>query len=121
MRTLTGLRINSTLHIGNYLGGILPFYRNFTNRNPDDDFFFFVPDLHSITTPVDYNSLKSNIYSNIKSYLASGLDINSKNLYFYRQSKVPAHTQLAWVLNCFTYFGEASRMTQFKDKSKSEG
>lgn len=89
-------------------------------RRYADDFQInmFVPDLHSFTTPIDHSNLYSQTLENLKVFVAAGLDINAKNTFIYRQSYVPAHSELQWILSCFTYFGELSRMTQFKDKSK---
>jgi tryptophanyl-tRNA synthetase len=113
---LTGLRANGELHIGNYLGALLPMADLFTSLKADDKFYLFIPDLHSITTPVDYHTLKPNIYTNLKFYLASGIHPNGQNSFVWRQSKVSSHAELAWILSCFAYFGEMSKMTQFKDK-----
>lgn len=78
----------------------------------------FVPDLHSIISDVD-GDLQENIIRTIKYYLAAGLDIN-ENVHIYRQSYVPAHSELCWILNCVATMGEASRMTQFKEKSEGK-
>ncbi len=80
----------------------------------------FIPDLHSITTPIDYKLLYKQTLDNLKVYVAAGLDINDENTFIYRQSYIPAHSELTWILDCFTGFGELSRMTQFKDKSRIE-
>ena len=76
----------------------------------------FVPDLHSIISDVDGN-LQENIVRTIKYYLAAGLEIN-ENVHIYRQSYVPAHSELCWILNCVATMGETSRMTQYKEKSE---
>lgn len=81
----------------------------------------FVPDLHSFTTPIDHGKLYQQILSNLKVFVAAGLDIDDPDTYIYRQSYIPAHSELTWILDCFTGFGEASRMTEFKDKSKTVG
>jgi tryptophanyl-tRNA synthetase len=78
----------------------------------------FVPDLHSITTEFDPQSLHSATVNNIRYYMAAGVDLDQPNTYVYRQSYIPAHSELAWILNCYTHYGEAQRMTQFKDKSQ---
>lgn len=118
---LTGLRANNDLHIGNYLGGILPMVDMAIN-NHDAQINLFVPDLHSITTEIDYSLLQSTIIKNIKLFVAAGLPINNHNVYIYRQSYIPAHSELTWILDCFTGFGELSRMIEFKEKSqKSDG
>ena len=76
----------------------------------------FVPDLHSIIADIDGN-LQQNIIKTIKYYLAAGLQVND-NIHIYRQSYVPAHSELCWILNCVATMGETSRMTQYKDKSE---
>ena len=77
----------------------------------------FVPDLHSFTTPIDHASLYRNTITNLKYFIAAGLDITNPDTFIYRQSYIPAHSELTWILDCFTYMGEMSRMTQFKEKS----
>ncbi len=77
----------------------------------------FVPDLHSFTTPIDHDALQAQIMQNLKIYVAAGLPLDNPDIYIYRQSYIPAHSELTWILDCFTGFGEMSRMTQFKDKS----
>jgi tryptophanyl-tRNA synthetase len=114
---LTGLRANTDLHIGNYLGALLPMVDMANNRAGDYQVNLFMPDLHSFTTPVDHNKLHDNIMSNLKLFVAAGLPIDHDDVYVYRQSYVPAHSELTWILDCFTGFGEMARMTQFKDKS----
>lgn len=122
---LTGIRANGELHLGTYLGAILPMVRlqdkYITEKSDAYQLNFFVPDLHSITTPVDHGSLQDNIMTNLRMYVAAGIDIASPNIYLYQQSYIPAHSELAWILNCFTYYGEAQRMVEFKDKSKQLG
>lgn len=86
--------------------------------NPDYRINMFVPDLHSFTTPIDHDKLYDQVIKGIKYYLAAGLPIDADNVHIYRQSHVPAHSELAWILDCFTPYGEASRMTQFKEKSE---
>ena len=118
---LTGLRANSNLHLGNYIGAILPMVELQKNLKADDQFFMFVPDLHSFTTPIDHGRLYQNSLENIQIYLAAGIDPNLSNTYLYRQSQIPAHSELTWILSCFTYFGEMGRMIQFKEKSTKQG
>ena len=77
----------------------------------------FVPDLHSFTTPIDHSQLQKQILHNMKLYVAAGLPLDRDDIHIYRQSYVPAHSELTWILDCFTGFGEMSRMTQYKDKS----
>jgi len=118
---LTGLRANGELTLGNYLGAILPMVQTLQNLEEGDKFFLFVPDLHSFTTPIDHTQLYRNSLNNIKIYLASGVDSNRENVFLYRQSHIPAHSELAWILSCFTYYGELQRMIQFKEKSSQQG
>lgn len=81
----------------------------------------FVPDLHSFTTPIDHGRLYQQTINNLKVFVAAGWDISNPDIFIYRQSYIPAHSELTWILDCFTGFGEASRMIEFKDKSKSIG
>lgn len=118
---LTGLRANNDLHIGNYLGALLPIVDMANSHAGKYQINLFVPDLHSFTTPIDHTKLYEQIMNSLKFFVASGLDISNKDVYLYRQSFVPAHSELAWILNCFTGFGELSRMTEFKDKSARLG
>lgn len=114
---LTGVRANNDIHIGNYFGAILPIVDMAKRRSADYDINLFIPDLHSFTTPIDHSKLYDSILSNARIYTAAGLPLDNEAIHLYRQSRVPAHSELAWILDCFTGFGEMSRMTQFKDKS----
>ncbi len=114
---LTGLRANNDLTIGNYLGALLPMIDMARTKAGDYQVNLFVPDLHSFTTPIDHSQLQNRIMHNLKLFVAAGLPIDHENVYVYRQSHIPAHSELTWILDCFTGFGEMSRMTQFKDKS----
>jgi tryptophanyl-tRNA synthetase len=114
---LTGLRSNAEFHIGNYLGAILPMVELQKKHAGQYQMNMFVPDLHSFTTPIDHGSLYEQSIQNLKVFVAAGLDINEPNTFIYRQSYIPAHSELTWILDCFAYFGELSRMTEFKDKS----
>jgi tryptophanyl-tRNA synthetase len=114
---LTGIRANNDLHIGNYFGALLSMVDMANSKAGEYQINLFVPDLHSFTTPIDHRSLNSQIAHNVRLFVAAGLDIQNPDLYIYRQSHVPAHSELTWILDCFTGFGEMSRMTQFKDKS----
>ena len=117
---LTGVRANEEPTIGNFLGAYTPMInlaKQYAN-NPDYRINMFVPDLHSFTTPIDHAALYKQVIKGIKYYIAAGLPIEADNVHIYRQSHVPAHSELAWILDCFTPFGEASRMTQFKEKSE---
>src|SRR5690348_18323334 len=77
----------------------------------------FIPDLHSFTTPIEHSGLYEQILHNARLFTAAGLPLDNPDIHLYRQSYVPAHSELTWILDCFTGFGEMSRMTQFKDKS----
>lgn len=114
---LTGLRANNDLHIGNYLGALLPIIDMAKKRAGEYQINLFIPDLHSFTTPIDHSKLYEQIIQNVRVYLAAGLPIDNADVFVYRQSHVPAHSELTWILDCFTGIGEMSRMTQFKDKS----
>ena len=114
---LTGVRANNDIHIGNYFGAILPIVDMAKRRSADYDINLFIPDLHSFTTPIDHSKLYDSILNNARIYTAAGLPLDNEAIHLYRQSRVPAHSELAWILDCFTGFGEMSRMTQFKDKS----
>ena len=114
---LTGLRANNQLHIGNYFGALLPMIDMARDKSDEYQINLFVPDLHSFTTPIDHDQLQDQIMGNLHVYIAAGLDLDNADLYIYRQSHVPAHSELTWILDCKTSFGEMRRMTQFKDKS----
>ena len=114
---LTGLRSNSEFHIGNYLGAILPMVEMQKQHAGTYQLNMFIPDLHSFTTPIDHGTLYEQTLKNLKVFVAAGLDINDPDTFVYRQSYIPAHSELTWILDCFSYFGELSRMTEFKDKS----
>lgn len=114
---LTGLRANNDLHIGHIFGALKPIIDMAVNSSKEYQINLFVPDLHSFTTPIDHGNLQSLIFKNIKTFVALGLPIDNPDIYIYCQSYIPAHTELTWILDCFTGFGEMSRMTQFKDKS----
>lgn len=118
---LTGIRANNDLTIGNYFGAILPMIDMATTRAEEFQVNLFVPDLHSFTTPVSHDELQSGIWNNLRVFVAAGLPLNQPDIHIYRQSYIPAHSEMTWILDCFTGFGEMSRMTQFKDKSTSIG
>ena len=115
---LTGLRVNSEFTLGNYLGALLPMVRLANKYKNDFNVNIFVPDLHSIISEVD-GELQENILRSIKIYFAAGL-VTNENVHIYRQSYVPAHSELCWILNCIAPMGELSRMTQFKEKSEGK-
>lgn len=116
---LTGLRANNDLHIGNYLGAIMPTVDMARQKADEFQVNLFVPDLHSFTTPIDHSQLQAAIMNNVRVYAAAGLPIENDNVNVYRQSYVSAHSELTWILDCFTGFGELSRMTQFKEKGRN--
>lgn len=119
-RVLTGIRSNGTPHLGNYLGAILPMVEIQKTHGKTHEMLFFVPDLHSFTTPIDHASLYQHTLRNLKYFAAAGMDFWAEGAYLYRQSYISAHSELTWILDCFTHFGEMRRMTQFKDKSALE-
>jgi tryptophanyl-tRNA synthetase len=118
---LTGIRANNDLHIGNYLGALLPIVDMAQQKAGEYQINLFVPDLHSFTTPIDHTHLQASIMQNLRVFAAAGLPLDNPDVHIYRQSYVPAHSELTWILDCFTGFGEMSRMTQFKDKSAQLG
>ena len=108
---LSGIQPSGELHLGNYLGAI----KNWVARTDEFDNYYFMADMHTITvrqTPAD---LRRRTLEQLALYIASGLDPEKNTLFI--QSHVHQHAELGWVLNCYTMFGELSRMTQFKDKS----
>lgn len=113
---LTGLRANNDLQLGNYLGALLPMVQLQQKYAGEYQINLFVPDLHSFTTPIDHSKLYEQTMHNLKLFVAAGLDLNNNDTFIYRQSHIPAHSELTVILNCFTYMGELSRMTQFKEK-----
>lgn len=118
---LTGLRANDDLTIGNYFGAMLPMIDMAKQKAGEYRINMFIPDLHSFTTPIDHTKLYDQIIHNARLFVAAGLPLDDDNILLYRQSYVSAHSELTWILDCFTGFGEMNRMTQFKDKSGSVG
>lgn len=116
---LTGLRSNNELHLGNYLGAILPMVEMQKKHAGKYQLNMFIPDLHSFTTPIDHTKLYEQTLKNLKVFVAAGLDTQQPDTYIYRQSYISAHSELTWILDCFSYFGELSRMTEFKNKSSN--
>ncbi|OBH76337.1 tryptophan--tRNA ligase [Mycobacterium scrofulaceum] len=115
-RIFSGVQPTSdSLHLGNALGAIT----QWVGLQDDHECFFCVVDLHAITIPQDPEALRRRTLVTAAQYLALGIDPARSTIFV--QSHVPAHSQLAWVLGCFTGFGQASRMTQFKDKSARQG
>ncbi|MGW1839382.1 tryptophan--tRNA ligase [Streptomyces sp. BBFR2] len=115
-RVLSGIQPTAgSFHLGNYLGAV----RQWVALQESHDAFYMVVDLHAITVPQDPATLRQNTRVAVAQLLAAGLDPEKCTLFV--QSHVPEHAQLGWVMNCVTGFGEASRMTQFKDKSAKQG
>ena len=104
-----------SLHLGNYVGALT----QWTKMQEDNNCYFCVVNLHAITVPQDPKELRERTRKTAAQYIAAGIDPAKSTLYV--QSDVPAHTELAWALNTLTGFGEAGRMTQFKDKSQRYG
>jgi tryptophanyl-tRNA synthetase len=106
---------NDSLHVGNYLGAVRQ-WKEFQN---DNDAFYCVADLHALTIETDPKAIRSRTLATAAQVIASGVKPERSTLFL--QSHVPAHSQLSWIMECLTGFGEASRMTQFKDKSQKSG
>lgn len=112
---LSGIQPSGILHLGNYLGAI----KNWIELQDRYTSFFMVADYHAITVPQEPKVLKEAIFNVAALYLAAGVDPEKSTIFV--QSHVPAHTELAWILNTITPMGELERMTQFKDKAKKQG
>ena len=110
-KILTGLQPTGEITIGNYIGAI----KQMVKLQEEYDSYIFVADMHSITIPQDPKKLRENIKKLLALYLACGIDPNKNTIFI--QSENEYHTNVSWILECTTYFGELSRMTQFKDKS----
>lgn len=116
---LTGIRANNDLHIGNYFGAMLPIIDMAKRHAGEYQINMFIPDLHSFTTPVEYGKrLNDAIMNNARVYAAAGLPFDNDDIHLYRQSYVSAHSEMTWILDCFTGMGQMERMIQFKDKSE---
>ena len=111
MRVVSGIQPTGNLHLGNYLGAI----RNWVRMQDDGECLFFLADLHAITVHNDPTTLAANIREMAAALLASGID--PKRSILFRQAMVPAHPELAWLLNGTARMGWLNRMTQFKEKS----
>ncbi|WP_099467577.1 tryptophan--tRNA ligase [Konateibacter massiliensis] len=107
----SGMQATGNLTIGNYLGAL----KNWVNICDEYECFYSVVDLHSITVRQEPAVLRKRARELLTLYIAAGLDPDKNCIYY--QSHVPAHAELSWILNCYTYMGELNRMTQFKDKS----
>ena len=108
---LSGIQPSGDLHLGNYLGAI----KNWVERTDEFDNYYFMADMHTITVRQNPADLRRRTLTQLAQYIACGLDPEKNTLFV--QSHVHQHAELGWVLNCYTMFGELSRMTQFKDKS----
>lgn len=108
---LSGIQPSGDLHLGNYLGAV----KNWSALAEEFDCYYFMADLHSITVRQDPAMLRRRSINQLAQYIACGLDPEKNTLFI--QSHVHEHAELGWILNCYTMFGELSRMTQFKDKS----
>ena len=111
-RIFSGIQPTGNLTLGNYIGAL----RNFSLLQDEYDCLYSIVDLHALTVRQNPAELRKACLRTMSIFLASGLDPEKNIIYF--QSQVAAHPELAWILNCFTYMGEMSRMTQFKDKSQ---
>jgi tryptophanyl-tRNA synthetase len=114
-RVLSGIQPTGGLHLGNYLGAI----RNWVEIQREYDSFLFMADLHAITVPHDPSILAANTYGVAAMYLACGIDLDCATIFV--QSHVPAHTELAWLLNCITPLNWLDDMVQFKEKAIKQG
>ena len=115
-RVLSGIQpTHDSFHLGNYLGAI----KQWVELQNSNDAFYCVVDLHALTIETKPEDLRRRTLASVAQLIALGLDPDKCTLFI--QSHVPAHNQLAWVMECLTGFGEASRMTQFKDKSQKAG
>src|SRR5688572_28986958 len=110
---VSGIRATGKLHVGNYLGALKQFV-DLQNAGTHEC-FFFIADLHALTTPFDPKEISENTLQVAAEYLAAGIDPDKST--FFLQSQVSEHAELGWIFNCLTPLGELQRMTQFKDKS----
>ena len=107
---LSGIQPSGDLHLGNYLGAV----RNWAEMSDESNCYYFMADLHTLTVRQDPKELRRRSTAQLAQYIACGLDPQKNTLFL--QSHVHEHAELGWILNCYTMFGELSRMTQFKDK-----
>ncbi len=114
-RVLSGIQPTGNLHLGNYLGAL----RNWVEIHTQYENFFFMADLHAITVPYDPKTLAQNTYTTAALYLACGIDLQYSAIFV--QSQIPAHSELAWLLNCITPLNWLERMIQFKEKAIKQG
>ena len=116
-RILSGIQPTGSINIGTYLGSVKNFVK-LQDSMPEHEFFIFIADLHAITVYKDKQFLRTKIRELAAIYIACGLDPDRVNLFI--QSEVPAHSQMAYLLQCNSYIGELERMTQYKDKAKKQ-
>ena len=114
-RVFSGIQPSGIVHLGNYIGAL----KNWASMQETHDCLYCIVDMHAITVPQDPVELKKRIRLTAANTLAAGIDPKKSVLFV--QSDVPQHAELAWVLNCFIYYGELTQMTQFKDKSVVRG
>ena len=110
-RVLSGIQATGKLTLGNYLGAL----NTWVKMQEEYDCYYMIADLHTLTVRRDAEELRENTLNLIAMYLAAGLDPEKNTIFI--QSHVPAHSELSWILGCYTYIGELNRMTQYKDKS----
>ena len=108
---LSGIQATGDLHLGHYIGVL----KRFVEMQDEFDCYYMIANLHALTVRRDPKELKENVYKLLASYIAAGLDPDKSTIFL--QSQVHEHAELGWVLDCYTYMGELSRMTQYKDKS----
>ncbi|MDK4257867.1 tryptophan--tRNA ligase [Corynebacterium propinquum] len=115
-RVLSGIQPTAdSYHLGNYLGAL----KQWIELQNDFDAFYFIPDMHALTVEQDPKQLRERTYAGVAQLIALGIDPERSTLFI--QSHVPEHAELNWILQCLTGYGEAARMTQFKDKSAKHG
>ena len=110
-RILSGIQATGKLTLGNYLGAL----NNWVKMQDEYECYYMIADLHTLTVRRDAEELRNNTFNLIAMYLAAGLDPKKNTIFV--QSHIPAHSELSWILRCYTYMGELNRMTQYKDKS----
>ena len=108
---LSGIQATGDLHLGNYIGAL----KRFVKMQEEYNCYYMVANLHALTVRREPEELKQNIYKILATYIAAGLDPDKSTIFL--QSQVHEHAELGWILDCYTYMGELSRMTQYKDKS----
>lgn len=118
---LTGLRANNDLHIGNYFGALLPLIDMAKSHADEYEVNLMLADLHSFVTPIEHSELQQQTQNTLRLYAAAGVPLDHPGIRIFRQSYVPAHSELTWILDCFTGMGQMSRMTQYKDKAAKLG